>query len=191
MFLNLNNQQVKVFLADATGDMAGVRFRLERVLRKACVGVVSASERATEDETKQLMSGCDCSVHILGSVDIYNAEGSGYGSQAGMQYRVAREFRDDKFKMFLWNPTGLINTRNTYITAIRRDIVENTIYSQATSPIVFVEDLRTIMSISPKMKSNIGEADIFFIYNLIFKLLVSIKKVTITSTHCKSTIKHR
>jgi hypothetical protein len=40
MFLNLYNQQIKVFLADATDDMAGARMRLGRVLRKAGMGVV-------------------------------------------------------------------------------------------------------------------------------------------------------
>ena len=165
MFLNLYNQQIRVFLADATGDMSGARMRLERVLRKAGMGVVSPPEHCTAMEARTLISTCDCSVHLLGGVNIFDDSDEGVKSQAQIQYRAAKSFRDDDFKMFLWNPSGVIDENNAYITAIRRDIVENTIYSQATSPIVFVEDLRTVMSINPKMNIDIGTADIFFIYN--------------------------
>ncbi len=186
MFLNLYNQQIKVFLADATGDVSGARVRLERVLRKAGMIVVSPKESASDEDVSALIGSCDCSVHILGYVDIYNDDSDGYNSRAGVQYRAARECRDEKFKMFLWNPSGLISTRNSYISAIRRDIVENTVYSQVPSPIVFVEDLRTIMSVSPKMKLDIGSADIFFIYNdadrdtasEVLSMLQDIQKVT-------------
>lgn len=164
MFLNLYNQQIKVFLADATGDMTGARMRLGRVLRKAGMGVVSPPEHCSAMEARTLIGTCDCSVHLLGGVNIYDGEGDNK-SQAHIQYRAAKSFHDDDFKMFLWNPSGVIDDRNSYITAIRRDIVENTVYSQATSPIVFVEDLRTVMSVSPKMNIDIGTADIFFIYN--------------------------
>ena len=165
MFLNLYNQQIRVFLADATGDMSGVRMRLERVLRKAGMGVVSPPEHCTAMEARTLIGTCDCSVHLLGGVNIFDDSDEGVKSQAQIQYRAATSFRDDDFKMFLWNPSGSIDEHNAYITAIRRDIVENTVYSQATSPIVFVEDLRTVMSINPKMNTDIGSADIFFIYN--------------------------
>ena len=67
--------------------------------------------------------------------------------------------------MFFWNPAGIINFRNNYINSIRRDIVENTIYSATTSPIVFVEDLRAIMNVKPKASSDLSKADIYFIYN--------------------------
>ena len=195
MFLNFNNQQTKVFIADATGEMTGTRMRLERVLRRAGMGVVSVSGEFSAEEVSTLIGSCDCSVHILGSVNIYDEDGDGYNSPAGVQYRVAKEFRDEKFKMFLWNPLGVIDTQNAYISAIRRDIVENTVYSQVTSPIVFVEDLRTIMSASPKAKINIGAADIFFIYNdadrdtasEVLSMLQDIQKVTSLGINMSST----
>ncbi|MBO7462340.1 MAG: hypothetical protein J6T96_07065 [Bacteroidales bacterium] len=195
MFLNLYNQQIKVFLADATGDMSGVRMRLERVLRKAGMGVVSPPEHCTAMEARTLISTCDCSVHLLGGVNIFDDSDEGVKSQAQIQYRAAKSFRDDDFKMFLWNPSGFIDDRNAYITAIRRDIVENTVYSQATSPIVFVEDLRTVMSINPKMNLDIGTADIFFIYNdadrdtavEVLSMLQDIQQVTSLGINMSST----
>lgn len=194
MFLNLYNQQIKVFLADATSDVAGARMRLGRVLRKAGIGVVSPPENCSAVEARKLISTCDCSVHLLGGVNIYDDEGD-TKSQAHIQYRAAKSFRDDDFKMFLWNPSGVIDDRNSYITAIRRDIVENTVYSQATSPIVFVEDLRTVMSVSPKMNIDIGTADIFFIYNdadrdtagEVLSMLQDIQQVTSLGINMSST----
>lgn len=165
MFLNLYNQPIRVFLADVTGDVTGVRARLERVLRSAGMEVVTYSEDQTSGDVSAVMGRCHCSVHILGSVDIYDEDGDGYNLPAGVQYRAAKELRDYEFKMFLWNPSGLIDSHNAYVSAIRRDIVGNTVYSQVSSRIVFVEDLRTIMSVSPKLNLNIGSADIFFIYN--------------------------
>jgi len=67
--------------------------------------------------------------------------------------------------MFLWNPAGEITQNNSYINAVRREIVENTVYSSAVSPIVFVEDLRTIMNVCPKAGKDLSKADIYFIYN--------------------------
>jgi len=164
--LSLYNQKLKVFLADATGDVAGVRNNLGTVLRKAGIEVVYPDENANDMEVdRALMLGCNCSVHVLGALNIYDVAGAGYSSAAGEHYRMAKAAEKDGFRIFLWNPSGLINSRNMYVNSLRRDIVENTIYSGCTSPIVFVEDLRGIMSEKPTADHNLSNADIFFIYN--------------------------
>lgn len=165
MFLSLYNQKIKVFLAEATGDVSGVRHSLGAVLDKAGIEVVYADEKTSEDEAISILQTCDCSIHTLGALNIYNEQGAGYDSPAGLHYRLAREVHREGFKMFVWNPSGLINSRNLYVNNIRRDIVENTIYSATTSPIVFVEDLRSIMSVRQQVRSDLSTADIFFIYN--------------------------
>ncbi|MCQ2252768.1 MAG: hypothetical protein MJZ61_04885 [Bacteroidales bacterium] len=152
-------------MSDATGDVSGVRLGLGAVLQKAGIEVVYASDKTTDEEAREQLQGCDCSIHTLGALNIYSEDGAGYDSPAGQQYRLAREVHRDGFKMFVWNPSGLINSRNQYVNSIRRDIVENTIYSCTTSPIVFVEELRSIMSVRPSVKNDLSTADIFFIYN--------------------------
>lgn len=165
MFLSLFSEDIKVFLADVTSDMANERHNLSNVLKRAGIQIVTPSEEMSEDKIKTLILDCDCTIHILGTLNYYNEDGAGYDSQAGMQYRIARSIKKDGFKMFFWNPSGLINSRNSYVNNIRRDIVENTIFSATTSSIVFVEELRTIMSVKPQLKTNLDEADIYFIYN--------------------------
>ncbi len=166
MFLSLYNQKLKVFLADTTGDVEGIRTNLGTVLRKAGIEVVYPDNNANDVSVdRALMLGCNCSVHVLGALDIYNGDGAGYLTAAGEHYRMAQQAAKDSFKVFLWNPSGLINSRNMYVNSLRRDIVENTIYSGCTSPIVFVEDLRSIMTEKPTASQNLSNADIFFIYN--------------------------
>ena len=65
--------------------------------------------------------------------------------------------------MFVWNPLCIDNSQ--YITDIRRDIVENTIYSDKQSPIVFVEDIRYIMNVRQTESRRHEPTDIFFLYN--------------------------
>lgn len=164
--MSLYNHKIKVFLADATGDVSGVRMSLGVVLRKAGIEVVyPPAHKLTDDETKTMICDCDCSLHILGAVNVYEGHGAGYDTPAGAQYRIARSIDREGFRMFVWNPSGTIGTATAYINAIRRDIVENTIYSDNTSQIVFVEELRSIMSVRHQAQSDLSTADIFFIYN--------------------------
>ncbi len=166
MFLTLFNQKIRVFLADATDDVAGIRTVLGTVLRRAGIDVVYPSaEGAGDGMPLAEMENCDCSVHVLGAQNFYEQGADGYDTPAGRHYRAASSVAREGFRMFLWNPSGLIDSRNMYVNAIRRDIVENVIYSSSTSPIVFVEDLRGIMSVKPTAKSDLSNADIFFIYN--------------------------
>ena len=165
MFLELLNQDIKVFLADVTSDMTNTRHNLSNVLQRAGIEVVVPNDKATADEIRRQIDACDCTIHLLGVLNFYNESGAGYDSSAGLQYRIARAIKKDGFKMFFWNPSGLVNSRNLYVNNIRRDIVENTIYSATTSEIVFVEELRTIMSVKPKPVTDLRAADIYFIYN--------------------------
>lgn len=161
MFLTFFSQDIKVFLAAATSDVTESRQELKNVLQRAGIGVVDGGD-VSDVET---ISGCDCAVYVLGTLNFHSSESAGYDSLTGRQYRMGREVKKDGFKIFLWNPTGLINPRNFYINSLRRDIVENTVYSSTTSPIVFTEDLRTIMNVKTSAVSDLSSADVYFIYN--------------------------
>lgn len=165
MDIGLFSQPIKVFLADVSDDVAAKREKLLAVLRNARMQVEVADKDADDEAVGAQMKSCDCSVHILGNVDIYNPDGGGYDTAAGSQYRVAKAIQGDNFKMFVWNPSGVIGQANQYVNDIRRGIVENTVYSSKPSPIVFVEELRGIMSVRSKMQQQIEKKDVFFIYN--------------------------
>ena len=94
----------------------------------------------------------------------------------------------------MWNPLGYVGNNNAYVTNIRREIVENTIYSSTTSHIVFAEDLRVIMSVTPNSRKKLSDADIFFIYNDldsetasdILAMMQDVQKVTSLSINMSS-----
>ena len=153
MFVNLYNRKFKVFLADVSTDMAAARKWLSRVLHNA--GIAVADD----------MRSADCSIHILGGEDIYSDGGDGYDSPAGVQFRQAKELCGSRFKVFVWNPSGFIGDNHSYINSIRRDIVENTVYSDRPSPIIFVEDIRNIMNVKQLESRKNEPTDIFFLYN--------------------------
>ncbi len=165
MFFDLYNQQIKVYLATGTNDVESNRYNLRTVLEKAGMTILQSDGETDENIIFSKMKSANCSIHILGNVNIYDTDGSGYKSMAGIEYRMARKLRSKDYKMFVWNPIGKIYNVNAYINNIRRDIVENTVYSDKTSPIVFVEELRTIMNVKQSARNDLKNADIFFLYN--------------------------
>ena len=153
MFINLYSRKFTTFIADVSADMVALRGELIDVINNAGIAIVDSIDDA------------DCSIHILGEIDIYTTGAAGYNTSAGNQFRSAKAKCGDQFKMFVWNPAANINNSNSYITNIRRDIVENTVYSDRESPIVFVEDIRNIMNVKQTEVRRHEPADIFFLYN--------------------------
>ncbi len=164
MFLDLYRQHIKVFLADATPEVSDVRDELMSILLKAGMEVVDGHEPISVGGD-DAMRDADCSVHILGTTDIYTPGSKGYGTAAGTQYRSAKLLCGSDFKMFVWNPSSTISAKNAYVNSIRRDIVENTVYIDKSSPIVFVEDIRNIMNVKQTANKQQEQTDIFFLYN--------------------------
>lgn len=164
MFINLYNRKFSVFLAAATPDMEGIREELKYVLDNASIEIVDGNDVKAEAVEASIVAA-DCSVHILGQSDIYTPQGDGYNTQAGVQFRAAKEKCSKEFKMFVWNPMSNINSANSYINSIRRDVVENSFYSDKPSPIIFVEDIRNIMSVKQNQSRQHEPTDIFFLYN--------------------------
>lgn len=153
MAINLYSRKFTVFLADVSTDLNEIRSELTEVLFNANITL--------SDDIKS----ADCSIHILGESDIYSPNGKGYNTSAGEHFRKAKTLCNNDFKMFVWNPKGNISSDNSYINNIRRDIVENSFYSDKPSPIIFVEDIRYIMNVKQKGISKHEPSDIFFLYN--------------------------
>ena len=161
MFINLYNQTIKVFFADVTPDMEDTRDELRVILHRAGMEIVDGRDVPSK-ELLDAMQQTDCSVHILGKTDIFEEDAN--SSLAGQQYSAAKNLCSDRFKMFVWNPRGREN-RSKYINKVRRDIEENIIYSDRQSPIVFVEDIRNIMTVKQSAVQETVASDIFFLYN--------------------------
>lgn len=164
MFINLYSRKFTIFLADVSPDMQDVRQELEYVLANAGIKTIDGGKTSPTGITSDLKSA-DCSIHLLGATDIYTHGCDGFNSPAGMQFRTAKNLCSKDFKMFVWNPAELISSENAYINNIRRDIVDNIVYSDRESPIIFVEDIRNIMNVKQQENRRHESTDIFFLYN--------------------------
>jgi hypothetical protein len=170
MFINLYSRKFTVYLASTSADMEDARQELAEVLDNAGIAIVDAEGGLTSggddsrlNDSLIALQSTDCSIHILGESDIYTSGADGYNTPAGEQFRCAQRLCGERFKMFVWNPSEIANSQ--YITDIRRDIVENTIYSDKPSSIVFVEDIRNIMNVKQTESRRHEPTDIFFLYN--------------------------
>ena len=153
MFINLYSRKFSVFLASVSADMEDTRRELSDVLDNAGIAIEEDIQTA------------DCSIHILGAVDIYTSGAEGYNTPAGEQFRCAKDKCGEQFKMFVWNPAADTSSTKSYINKIRRDIIENTVYSGKQSPIIFVEDIRNIMNVKQSESRRHEPTDIFFLHN--------------------------
>ncbi len=164
MFINLYNKMFTVFLAAVSPDMDDTRQELTFVLENA--GIKSIDGKGLPaDKIDLALQSADCSIHVLGKSDIYTHDGDGYNTPAGVQFRAAKNLCNDSFKMLVWNPSGDDSNASSYINNIRREIIENTFYTDKQSPIVFVEDIRNIMNIKQSESRHHEPTDIFFLYN--------------------------
>jgi hypothetical protein len=164
MFLNLYNQSVKLFFADVSPEMVPMQQELRVILHRAGMQITDGGGATSDEQLKKMMQKAECSVHILGTTDIYTQGTEGGESAAGKQYRAAKQLCSGNFKMFVWNPNGTSNNA-PYINKIRRTIEENIIYIDKPSPIVFVEDIRNIMTVKQAVNQETVASDIFFLYN--------------------------
>ncbi|MBO7567132.1 MAG: hypothetical protein J6T60_08580 [Bacteroidales bacterium] len=164
MVITLYNRKFTVFLAAASPDMDDTREELKYVLDNASIEIIDGNDFKAESVEAAVLAS-DCSVHVLGKTDIYTPGGDGYDTMAGVQFRTAKSKCNKEFKMFVWNPVSTINSTNSYINSIRRDVVENTFYTDKPSPIIFVEDIRNIMNVKESQSQQHEPTDIFFLYN--------------------------
>ena len=127
--------------------MESLRNSVKQILLKAGIEIVEQKGDLTPGQLLDLMLSANCSMHILGSIDICDPDSGVYHTPPAQHYRTAKGIDSKDYKMFVWNPSGTINDNNQYVNIVRRDIDDNTIYSDITSPIVFVEELRSIMNV--------------------------------------------
>jgi len=179
MVFDFYSKKIKVFVADATSDLTDLRNRLIKVLTRAGLEVLcidpqylNSAEKIVE-ETLRILRIADCSIHIIGNkLPIYEKNSESQTVQeyqlVQAQERIKLEWRE--FRVFIWQPFEYQNgstdeNYDTYIGLLKKGIVQNMIYSNRKSDIVFVEDIRSVMYGGKPVEYEIDKTDLFFIYN--------------------------
>lgn len=158
----LSQNRTKAFLPVSSTELNEYRKQLIGVLQSANIEVVENSDQLTKAQ---------CSIHILGSqynnttADLNIANDEYWFKQA---YNQINE--NNLFRIFVWQPPSLQNLiisprQNEFINSIRNNLVQNMTFSSHHSPVMLVEDIRSIIYAEKKAVFDTIPTEVFFIYN--------------------------
>ncbi len=158
---------IRVFLSETSKDVEQQRLLLEKVLYKAGMDVV---DLAKSKSLEQLLGEAQCSIHLIGRNYEATIDNSSL-SVVEQQFELAQQRRqpDEEFKIFVWQPwqdnKDVDKRQESFMNNVRNSILQNMVYSKQESPVLFVEDIRSMMQQEMKTNQKTSEADLFFIHN--------------------------
>jgi len=160
MLFENNQTKIKVFLAQTSVEMDSIKKILLMILESAGMQIISSN---SNDNISKILDESDCSIHILGN---------NYNQNIEEQLTEVRKHysRNNKFKIFIWQPIEQYISKfdlkqEEFINNVRNNIFRNMIFSNHESPVMFIEDIRSIMHAEKQIAYNIKETEIFFIHN--------------------------
>lgn len=168
----------KVLLVNEAGGMEPLLNDVRNVLQRAGMEVIEVSQSATDEasyrlEVEKLLETAKCSFQILGSTAGIGVPGNSQISAAKLQYDLCREKTlksDGKFKMFIWYPPqALAATKDAaqeeFIYQVRNGIVQNMIFTNSSSTIQLVDDIRHMLEEKQAESFDIKDSEIFLVFN--------------------------
>jgi len=171
-----NTPNITVFLPVCSEEQLPLRNELSSVLQSAGMVVVPTDEDVSKSDAlkaigKQL-SIANCSIHILYPEYLPLVDGDPTTSIAKFQFYEAQKrlASDPNFKMFIWLPSST-NSSNTdskqadFINEVRNNISKNMVFSNESSTIQLVDDIRSAMEVKEAIVFNLNATDIFLISN--------------------------
>lgn len=157
---------VKVFLSQCLPQNEELRSGLAAVLKKAGMLVVPEDEQSdaiAEQSLDSFLSASNCSVHVLFPE---------YSDSAKEQFVTAKKHLliNPDFKIFIWLPpsTDMFNTdaeQLHFINEVKNNIAKNMMFSNASSPIQLVDDIRSAMETKSVISFDLNSTDIFMMSN--------------------------
>ncbi len=177
--MSKNNETIRVFLSEVSDEMKPTKNFLSKILKRAGMEIIFLDKDSQEIDNEALqqkimneIKKADCSIHILGHSYGKAINAKEEKSLSEFQFYIAQRFQNENTlsKIFIWYPQSIIDepieeTQEEFINSVRNNISTNMVYSNQDSPVVFVEDVRSIMLSDKKEIKNIEETDIFFVYN--------------------------
>jgi len=160
MFQQNKKNKLNIFLADTSEDISELKQMIAFILESAGMNILYPTEKLSAKET---LLKANCSLHIVGNT---------YSTSSEQQLNLAKEhiLHQENFKIFIWQPASIANRINSeeqenFVNNLRNGISMNMIYANHESPVLLVEDIRSIMQYENKHNYNLKQTDVFFIYN--------------------------
>ncbi len=161
--MSQQSKEIKIFLAQTSSDTNILNQKLSTVLQKAGFKVAISEHLSQEEHTEELMLS-HCSVHVIG--DFVDQSSQAFLNQ---DFSLAQEKNstDENFTIFVWHPEtkSKKQVNSAFINQIRNKINQNMIFSNHESAVMFVEDLRGVISVNKAAEYQVKKTEIFLIYN--------------------------
>lgn len=162
METRIPDNKIKAYVPIPTTDINQFYFQLLGVLKSAKIEIISA---------EQDISQAHCAIHLIGNS--YKKSTLGFDiSDEEYWFNLSCEQNQENpsFRIFIWHPTQLSNIiesdkQVTFINSIRQNLIQNMTFCSQESPVMFVEDIRSIVFEEQQTKYETKKTDVFFIYN--------------------------
>ena len=162
-----------IYLAFTTNQHDDKRHDLFNTLLKANFQVYPSNleyDNGFFSHINEEINSASCSVHIFGLDYGSILEGQSI-SLAHYQYNVAlnKLKENSSYKIFVWFPYSINEIKDElqlkFISDIRNNITHGINFSNTSSAIQLVDDLRTSVKVESKQEFDIKDTDVFLVYN--------------------------
>ncbi len=162
-----------IYLAFTTNQQDDKRHDLFNTLLKANFQVYPSNleyDNGFFSHITEEINSASCSVHIFGLDYGSLLEGQSI-SLAHYQYNVAlnKLKENSSYKIFVWFPYSINDIKDElqlkFISDIRNNITHGINFSNTSSAIQLVDDLRTSVKVESKQEFDIKDTDVFLVYN--------------------------
>lgn len=162
-----------IYLAFTTNQQDDKRHDLFNTLLKANFQVYPSNleyDNGFFSHITEEINSASCSVHIFGLNYGSLLEGQSI-SLAHYQYNVAlnKLKENSSYKIFVWFPYSISEIKDElqlkFISDIRNNITHGINFSNTSSAIQLVDDLRTSVKVECKQEFDIKDTDVFLVYN--------------------------
>ncbi|MCF8422812.1 MAG: hypothetical protein K9H41_00570 [Bacteroidia bacterium] len=162
-----------IYLAFTTNQHDDKRHDLFNTLLKANFQVYPSNleyDNGFFSHITEEINSASCSVHIFGLDYGSLLEGQSI-SLAHYQYNVAlnKLKENSSYKIFVWFPYSINDIKDElqlkFISDIRNNITHGINFSNTSSAIQLVDDLRTSVKVESKQEFDIKDTDVFLVYN--------------------------
>lgn len=166
-----------VFLAASIDKSKQYRDNLLFVMESAGMSIRDIQDQALNEQDLKSgidreLFGADCSLHILSPDFGETLFEDSTTSFAAYQLNQARQMLHEKpdFKVFIWYPPEVVaavkdDKQQQFINQLRNSLERNMIFSNASSPVQLVDDIRTLMEKEEKTTFDLKDAEVFLIFN--------------------------
>lgn len=165
----------KVFLPACSEEQSSLRNALSSVLQSAGMEIVLGDPSACKDGNSAAIqasfSNATCSVHILFPQYAPVLGNDSAMSIAKFQFNAAKKYLDSHpdFKMFVWLPpsdaSAIDPMQSEFINEVKNSISKNMVFSNESSTIQLVDDIRSLMEVKETPVLNLNPTDVFLIFN--------------------------